>query len=145
MLYTAFLFSMSVSDKFSYKIYYKDTDAGGVLYYARYLDFLEKARTDFFDQSAILSKTLHEQGIFLAVRKAECNYLKPVFYGDTITVQVSLRNVKKTNFIVDYEIFNESVHVFSGYTLLVCVNSEFKISKIPDELNKFIEDFIKNA
>ena len=85
---------MGIKNEFSYKVYYKDMDAGGVLYYGAYLNFLEKARTDFFEQCGVSSKSFHKQGIFFAVKKVEGHYLKPVFYGDSIIVKLSVTNLK---------------------------------------------------
>ncbi len=134
---------MTIKREFSYKIYYKDTDAGGVLYYANYLCFLEKARTDFFEQCGITAKSFHNLGWFLAVKKIDCEYLKPVFYGDTIKVTIDINSLKRTNLTVNYSIYNEnSSLIFKGSTLLVSVDTEMKIIKLPHQLIKFLKEFV---
>jgi acyl-CoA thioester hydrolase len=123
---------------FSYKIYYEDTDAGGVVYYANYLRFLERARTDFLERSGISSKSLYEQGNFFAVKSVKGEYLKPAFYGDYIDIEVSVRDIKKVSFVICYKIFKDNINIFNGETVLVSIDKNFKINKIPEKIVEFL-------
>ena len=66
------------------RIYYHDTDAGGVVYYGRYLSFLEEARTELLDQTGLTVKDLNDRGYLFAVRKCMITYKAPARYGDII-------------------------------------------------------------
>ncbi len=127
---------------FNYKIYYEDTDAGGVVYYANYLRFLERGRTDFLEQAGISSKELYARKIFFAVKKIECEYIKPVFYGEEISVILSVKFIKNSSFSLLYEIYSENFLKFKAETLLVSIDENFKISKIPPEIKSFLQRYI---
>ncbi|MBI5611719.1 MAG: YbgC/FadM family acyl-CoA thioesterase, partial [Gammaproteobacteria bacterium] len=89
------IFSISV------RVYYEDTDAGGVVYYANYLKFMERARTEWlrglgFEQDE-LSRT---EGVIFAVRAAQVEYLKPARFNDAleVTVELARRGAASINF-----------------------------------------------
>ena len=123
---------------FSYKVYYEDTDAGGVVYYANYLRFLERARTDFLEIGGFSPKKLYDEGYFFAVKSVSGNYLKPVFYGEDIHIKVIVKEVRKTSFTLKYLISKDNMEVFNGETVLVCINKDFKIKKLPEEISLFL-------
>ncbi len=132
---------MKYKNSFSYKVYFEDTDAGGVVYYANYLRFLERARTDFLDQCGISAKEYYIKKIFFAVKKVEAEYIKPLFYGDLIKCEVSVSNVKNASFTLDYLILKNSEITFKGSTVIVTVTDNFKLIKIPDELKIFLRNY----
>lgn len=75
---------------FCYRIYYEDTDAGGIVYYANYLKFAERARTDLLRSLGISQSTLLEQHKAFVVKHLEVSYHKPAQLDDQITVNVAL-------------------------------------------------------
>jgi len=86
-----------VSDNFSFpvRVYYEDTDAGGVVFYANYLKFMERARTEWLRQMGIEQDVLtQEQAIVFAVRRIKVDYLKPARFNEQLDVTVQ---VKKCN------------------------------------------------
>ncbi|OQW98639.1 MAG: acyl-CoA thioesterase, partial [Elusimicrobia bacterium A5] len=72
------------------KIYYQDTDCGGVVYYANYLTYFERARTEWMTDKGISVKNLAEQGTLFVVSHAEADYKSPAKYGETIIIQTQL-------------------------------------------------------
>src|SRR5579872_1943212 len=83
---------------FPVRVYYEDTDAGGIVYYANYLKFAERARTEAlrlagFDQSELK----HEQKIAFVVRRCECDFLKPAFLDDLLTIETRLNDISKVS------------------------------------------------
>ncbi len=121
------------------KIYYHHTDSGGVVYYGRYLEFLEEARTEFFAGKGLLIKELIRQGILFVVARQEIDYKAPAFYGDTLKIDTRLSQEGRVSLEFTYEIKNQNNQIIStAKTMLACVDSNFKPRAIPDEMLKKI-------
>ena len=116
------------------RIYYEDTDSGGVVYYANYLKYYERARTEYlrsynFNQS-ILKK---EKNLVFAVSEINVNYIKPLFLDDVIKVTCSIEKISKTSINFVQRITNQDdIGISSAFCKIVCLNENFKPTKIPD-------------
>ncbi|OGW84546.1 MAG: hypothetical protein A2987_01275 [Omnitrophica bacterium RIFCSPLOWO2_01_FULL_45_10] len=118
------------------KVYYHHTDAGGVVYYARYLEFLEEARTEYFESKGIVLKELAKKDILFVVSRQEIDYKSPAFYADTldISTQVSRTSGVRLEFVQDIK--NEAGRtIASAKTVLVSVDRTFKPRPIPEEVS----------
>jgi len=118
------------------KVYYHDTDAGGVVYYGNYLKFLEESRTEFLLEKGLNVKDFHEKGIFYAVKECHIRYQAPARYGDVLKLTA---NIKKTSAFRIF--FHQTIaHKESGRILvdadvtLVCLDKTFKPQPIPEDL-----------
>ena len=121
------------------KIYYHDTDSGGVVYYANYLKFLEEARTEFFADRKISVKDLTEAGTLFVVARQEIDYKLPAFYGDLLQIDTRLSNMSGVRLEFEYDIKNQHNKIVSqAKTILVCVDKNFKPKAIPEEIRKKI-------
>jgi len=88
--------------KFSWpvRVYYEDTDSGGVVYYANYLKFFERARTEFLRQFDIQQDELiKQQNIIFAVRNINADYHKPAVFNDLLTVTTEIIELKKASLV----------------------------------------------
>jgi acyl-CoA thioester hydrolase len=133
---------MQIKNQFFYKVYFEDTDAGGVVYYANYLKFLERARTDFLDQSGLSSKHYYNQKIFFAVKKMDAEYIKPLFYGEMFICEVFVKKVKNASFELTYNILKNEQICFKANTTIVSITKNFKVIKIPEKLKIFLKNNI---
>lgn len=122
------------------RIYYHDTDAGGIVYYGQYLCYLEEARTEFLEQKNMSVALFKERGLAYAVRECHVHYRSPARYGDTL---VCLAKLKKTTAAT--LVFDQTIHdkkdgrlIVEAEVSLVCLNSEFKPTSIPDDLRERI-------
>jgi len=84
------------------KIYYEDTDCGGVVYYANYLRFMERARTEYLASRGYSVKTLMDQGTIFMVFRVEIDYKAPARYGDTIEIETWVRDVTRATMIFEH-------------------------------------------
>lgn len=117
------------------KIYYHDTDSGGVVYYANYLKFLEEARTEAMKEVGLEIKALVEEGIQFVVRRQEIDYKSPAYYGDSLEVDTWISAISAAQLTFEARIKNQDGSLISNAkTLLVCVNSCLKPQAIPQEL-----------
>ena len=123
--------------KHEIKVYYEDTDSGGVVYYANYLKFLERARTE-----AIISlgysnkKLLDEYGILIIVKSCKINFIKPARLEDKIHVYSKVNSLKKVSFIMNQSIRLKNQNLVEAEIRLAIVNKNGKPSKIPEVLIK---------
>ena len=96
------------------KIYYEDTDCGGVIYYANYLRYLERARTEFMEFCGLSLKKIKEDGFQFVVRHVDIEYLLPGHYSDVISVETSVEKADGLRIIFKNTIINESTKKTMG-------------------------------
>ncbi len=114
-----------MSHRSDYRVYYSDTDAGGVVYHANYLTFCEKARTDFIIKEGYKnSDVIREFGAIFVVRHMDLDYLKAVFLEDEINVETSILEVRNSSVVFQQNIYRGDDLVFTAKVSLVCVNKE---------------------
>ena len=126
---------------YTFKIYYEDTDAGGVVYYANYLKFIERARTEMINELGFTLTTLlkNYDRLFL-VKKIECDYIETCKLEDTLNVQSKVLVLKNASFVLEQNLLKQNKIIFRSKIVMVCVNSEGAPSKIPDELHSLMKN-----
>jgi acyl-CoA thioester hydrolase len=119
-------------------VYYEDTDAGGVVYYANYLKYFERARTLFFQFKQVPLDRFHRDGVVFTVAEAEVQYKSPARYGDVLLVQTDLVELQSASFRFRHIIKNKRTGtlVCAGSTRMVCVNAEGKPTRLPPEVKE---------
>lgn len=124
------------SQIFSYRVYYEDTDAGGVVYYANYLKFYERARSDFLRELNISQSNLaNDQKIIFVVRKCQIEYHFPARLDDMLAVDVKISEINKVSLTMMQKITKSSQLISELTVELVCLNSQtFKPTRLPKNL-----------
>jgi acyl-CoA thioester hydrolase len=121
------------------KIYYHHTDAGGVVYYANYLKFIEEARTEFFAQRGISVKELADQGTLFVVTRQEADYKYPAFYADTLKISACISRMTPVRIEFEHEIINQDAKLIcQAKTLMACVDATLTPKAIPEEIRERI-------
>ena len=118
------------------RIYYHDTDAGGVVYYGNYLKYLEEARTEFLEQKGLTVQQLRQDGFLYAVRKCSITYKSPARYGDTIVCDARLLDVKAAQLIFKQNIYDKGSRrlLVEAEVALVSLTHDFKPTPIPEDI-----------
>lgn len=118
------------------KIYYYDTDSGGVVYYANYLKYLEEARTEYLEARGESVPKFIEQGFFFAVRTCNVTYKSPARYGDTIRADAIVEKITGTQIFFRQRICNAltAKELVEADVALVCLGLDFKPRGIPKTL-----------
>lgn len=118
------------------KIYYHDTDAGGVVYYANYLKYLEEGRTEFLAEKGLSVAEFHACGFLYAVRQCHVNYRSPARYGDTIICRTKLLKITAAQLVFDQKVYNKSDDrlLVDAEVSLVSLNRDFKPTPIPEKI-----------
>ena len=120
--------------KSSFKIYYEDTDSGGVVYYANYLKFLERARTDAITSLDFSNnKLINEYGTYIIVKSCNLNFHKPAKLEDDLNIISKILEVKNVSIKMKQNIFVNNNMIVEAEILLASINKEGKPSKLPDQ------------
>ena len=117
------------------KVYYEDTDSGGVVYYANYLKYLERARTEALFSIGFSNKKIRDKFSSLIIVKS-CNieYKKSAYLEDELTVRSFVKSITKTSFFMNQIITNVEEIIAEAQVHLVFINKVGKPVKIPDKI-----------
>ena len=128
---------------FKLKVYYEDTDAGGVVYYANYLKFMERARSDALKSLGFTNKLLiEENGIYIIVKSCNINYIKPALLEDDLEIKSNIKEITKTSFFMVQKVFKGNDQITEAEVHLVTIDKKGKPAKIPERLKEELEKLI---
>ncbi len=110
------------------RIYYEDTDCGGVVYYANYLRYVERARTEFLESKGVSLKKLMAEGVYFVVAEAALKYLSPGRYGDMLMIETTVGRVGPASIIFRHTISRDPSNekLVEATVKLCCVGSDMK-------------------
>lgn len=111
----------------------------GQAYHGNYLRWFEMGRSSWFRDQGMSYRELEEQGVFLPVLEAHCQYKKPAFYDDVLDIDTIFQFAGPIRLRFDYEISRDSETLATGYTVHVCVTRDRKVLKPPDYLRAILE------
>ena len=131
---------MSKEFRFDVKVYYEDTDSGGVVYYANYLKFLERARTEIITSIGLNNKKLlNDYGVLIIVKSCNIEYKKPAELEDILKISSKVISSTRTSFVMRQIILKQSDIISEAEVRLVCVNPKGKPVQIPGPINDLIK------
>ena len=131
---------MSKQFKHKIKIYYEDTDSGGVVYYANYLKYLERARSEAIYSLGLSNSILQEDyGTLIIVKSCNIKYKKPAKFEDELEVMSSVISKTRTSFSMLQIIKRQEETISEAEVQLVTVNKDGKPIKIPEILEKLFD------
>jgi acyl-CoA thioester hydrolase len=115
------------------KVYYEDTDAGGVVYYANYLRFLERARTEYLLEKNIDVIEYHKQGYFFVVVRVDIQYKKSGVLGDILTVTTEPTEIRAVAMTLKNKIFRGDTLLVEADVTIACINKNHKPCRLPEK------------
>ena len=119
------------------KVYYEDTDAGGIVYYANYLKFLERARTEALFTIGFNNKKIKEDyGALIVVKSCNIEYKKPSYLEDELKIRSFVKSVTKTSFFMSQFISRDEELIVEAKVHLVFVDKNGKPIKVPEDIFK---------
>lgn len=121
--------------RFAVRVYYEDTDLAGIVYYANYLRFIERARTEWaralgVDQVALKA----DAGIVLAVRRVEADYLAPARFDDALEVRTALQSVSGARIVLGQSVWRGGALLFDAVVTLVALQADGRPARLPPTL-----------
>lgn len=116
------------------RIFYHDTDAGGVVYYARYLNHLEEGRVLYFADKGVDTAEFMKNGIIFPVVHLEVDYKAPARYGDAIKVHTTVESLGNASINFAQSITRGDTTLINAKIVCACVNSSLKPQRIPEDI-----------
>ncbi|MBI5330491.1 MAG: tol-pal system-associated acyl-CoA thioesterase [Betaproteobacteria bacterium] len=115
------------------RVYWEDTDAGGVVYYANYLKFLERARTEWLSALGLEQDRMGEEfGIIFVVRRVEADYLKPARFNDRLVIASELADLGRASLTMRQRVLRGEETLLTAAVQVACVDrSAFRPARIP--------------
>lgn len=121
--------------QFRTRVYYEDTDLAGIVYYANYLKFIERARTEWVTSLGVDQMALRAaQGIVFAVRRVEADFLRPAKFGDDLLVETSVQSVGGARIVLEQVVLRGGERLFSSVVTLVCLTEDGHAARLPVDL-----------
>ena len=128
------------------KVYYKDIDQMGIVYYSRYFEYFEEARTEMLSSIGLDYSNIEENGSMLPVIEAHCEYIKGATFSQDLIVKTYIRELPKVKIKFEYKICpaGSDEILLTGYTVHACTNLKGKPVKMPKYIRKTLQDNLDN-
>lgn len=124
---------------FTLRVYYEDTDLAGIVYYANYLKFIERARTEWVRAAGIDQTRLQdEQGIVFAVARVEADYLSPARFDDHLTVATLVIASSGARVTLRQEVTRDGTLLFTALVTLVALTTAGRATRLPAEMRRLV-------
>lgn len=131
---------MAAPHRCSFRVYYEDTDAGGVVYYANYLKFAERGRTELLRALGFENTSLRDrEGVIFVVRRVVADYRKPARLDDMLDVETAIREVRNTSVVMEQTISCHNSMLCTVEVLLVCIGPDFRPVRFPAGIKQAFE------
>ncbi|WP_170561048.1 tol-pal system-associated acyl-CoA thioesterase [Ruegeria atlantica] len=119
---------------FPIRVYYEDTDMGGVVYHANYLKFIERARSDYVRRLGNDQNAMRDGGIVWVVRRIEADYLAPAKFDDELIVETWLSSLSGVRLTMGQLVKRGDTEIFRASVTAVCMNAQGKPVRLPAEI-----------
>ena len=118
------------------QVYWEDTDAGGVVYHSQYLNFMERARTEFLRSLGLMQTALRDDlGVLFVVRDIQIRFKKPAKFDDALNVNTQLLNVGRSLLEFEQNIYRGDEHLIAAKVDVVCIGADsFRPVSIPGQM-----------
>ena len=127
--------SLDMAHTFSLRVYYEDTDFGGIVYYANYLKFIERARSEWVRSLGLDQKTLKsERGVVFAVLHLEADYISPAKFDDILEVVTDVHLSSAARLVLNQEVLRGKDVLFRARVTLIAMRDTGKPTRLPAEI-----------
>ena len=123
-----------MTHRFEVKVFYENTDMGGIVYYANYLEYVQRPRSSLIEEMGIDQLQMKEQGVVFAVRRVEADYISPALMGDRLTVVSGNVSAKPARWTIKQDILRQDTEIFTAEVTLVCIGPKGRPVRFPAEL-----------
>lgn len=129
------------------RVYYEDTDAGGIVYHAQYLNFAERGRTEFLRHVGFQNSDVHNGvGVMFVVRHIDINYLKTAGLDDLLVLETTITEIKNSSFLMQQRVLRDEQLVADMKVVLVCVDTKtYKPTRLPENIKQAFQKFQESA
>jgi len=132
-----------IPHRFPVRVYYEDTDLAGIVYYANYLKFIERARSDWVREIGVDQRAMKAQGVVFAVRRVEADYLAPAQFEDDLIVETAPVSMTPARLVLRQSVMRGDDVLFRSDITLVALGEGGKPLRLPDHLRHVVADMVK--
>ncbi|PWT72474.1 MAG: tol-pal system-associated acyl-CoA thioesterase [Proteobacteria bacterium] len=127
--------------RYALRVYYQDTDAGGVVFHAAYLNYFERARTEWLrDLGFGIGDLVRDAGVLFIVREIHVKYHKPALLDDKLIVTTGIEHLGRAQFTLEQRVLREQEVIVQGRVNLGCVTAtELKPARVPPDIRAALE------
>ena len=137
---------MNKSFNHKIKVYYEDTDAGGVVYYANYLKFIERARSEAIADIGLSNQKIKKDfGLLIIVKSCNIDFKKSAYLEDILKIKSSIISFSKTSLSMNQIIFKEDDIIVNAKVHLVFINEKGKPNRIPEEIITKLKPYLSHG
>ena len=123
-----------MTHSFPVRVYYEDTDLAGIVYYANYLKFIERGRSEWVRELGVDQLAMKAEGFVFAVRRVEADYLAPARYDDELLVETRLEEIRPARLTVRQEVQRGGQVLFTALVTIVCLDAGGRPARLPSSL-----------
>lgn len=120
--------------RFPVRVYYEDTDMAGIVYYANYLRYIERARSDWVREIGIDQLAMKAQGVVFVVRRVEADYMQPARFDDQLEVETTLGKLTPARMIMSQTVLRDTEVLFRAQVTIACIGPGGTPVRLPAEL-----------
>ena len=120
------------------RVYYEDTDLAGIVYYANYLKFIERARSEMLKKANVNQMDLIKRGYFFVVTSLKADYLKPAYFEDSLKVITEVTKIKGASIILQQTIFRSEKVLFEASIRLALIDKCGKAARLPANIRQLL-------
>ena len=125
--------------EFPVRVYYEDTDMGGIVYYANYLRYIERARSDWVRNLGVDQNAMRdEDGVVFVVRRVEADYLKTAKFDDALLIRTAVKSVTGARLVMSQEVVRGDEALFRAEVTVVCVGRGGAPARLPANIRQQI-------
>ena len=124
---------------FALRVYYEDTDLAGIVYYANYLKFIERARSEWIATLGIDQRQMKDEtGTVFAVRRVEADYLSPARFGDDLEVKTTTDTVTGARIVLRQDVLRDGELLFSAIVTIVAIGETGHPARLPANIRRSV-------
>ena len=123
-----------MSHSFDVRVFYEDTDMAGIVYYANYLRYIERARSDIVEQLGLDQRAMREKDVVFVVTRVEADYLGTARFGDRLVVQTTHAAKGAVRWVFDQKVMRGETLIFRAIVTAVCMTTAGKPTRLPANL-----------
>ena len=123
-----------MSHRFPIRVYYEDTDMAGIVYYANYLRYIERARSDWVREMGIDQLEMKAQGVVFAVRRVEADYIATAVFDDQLEVCTDMTHLTPARMVMTQNITRNGDLLFAAVVTIVCIGAGGRPARLPAKL-----------
>ncbi|MEL7013052.1 MAG: tol-pal system-associated acyl-CoA thioesterase [Pseudomonadota bacterium] len=123
--------------RFAVRVYYEDTDMGGIVYHANFLKFIERARSEWVAERGIDQLAMRDQeGVVFAVRRIDAEFIKPARYGEELEVRTGVASLTGARLVMDQVVWRGDERLFAAQVTAACMTLDGRPTRLPDQIRR---------